>query len=275
MQKDLSVRGRRKSPWIFFAAVLILSVPIWLIGPLIDRFWPGAKPINVPAGALMVVCPVTAALILVQREKGWNGAKRLLQRAIDLKRIKRKRWYLPILLLMPAIMVVQHSLANPARVVAPGPPSPAWMVLVLSLVFFIAALGEELGWQGYAADLLLDRWNALTASIVLGTVWAAWHIVPFLQLGTRPAEIVWHGLAMVVTRILIMWLYTNAGKSVFAAAMYHTMYNVSTLVLPGYGLRYDPAVVCVLAAGIAALVTFLWGGETLARYRFARSQKKS
>lgn len=275
MKRDPLISGQRKSPWVFFALVFILSAPIWWIGPLVERLLPGAKPINVPASSLMIVCPAIAALILVRKETGWEGVKKLLQRSFDLRRIKSKLWYVPILLLMPTIMVLQHGLASPGRAPAAGPRPVVWVALVLSLVFFIAALGEELGWHGYVADLLLDRWNALIASVVLGTGWAIWHIVPLIQLGASPTRIVGQCIDMVVTRILIVWLYSNTGKSVFAAALYHTMYNVSTLLMPNYGLHYDPVVVCIFIAGAAALVTFLWGLETLARYRYARADKQS
>jgi|SRR5665213_1185528 len=55
---------------------------------------------------------------------------------------------------------------------------PILMAPVLFAIFFIFAIGEEAGWSGYVIDGLQNRWSALTASIVLGTAWPAWHIVP-------------------------------------------------------------------------------------------------
>jgi hypothetical protein len=78
---------------------------------------------------------------------------------------------------------------------------------------------------------------------------------------------------MVGTRILIVWLYTNTGKSVLAAVLYHMMYNVSTLLLPNFGLPYDPALTAVLVLVVAAIVTFLWGPRTLARFRHGRGSQ--
>jgi hypothetical protein len=54
----------------------------------------------------------------------------------------------------------------------------------------------------------------------------------------------------VALRILIVWLYNNTGKSV-------------------YGSYYDPAVTGAIAVIAAAIVTYLWGSRTLARYRYA------
>ena len=55
------------------------------------------------------------------------------------------------------------------------------MVPVFFAVFFVAAAGEELGWQGCAIERLRVPWNALEAAIILGAVWAVWHIVPLVQ----------------------------------------------------------------------------------------------
>jgi membrane protease YdiL (CAAX protease family) len=266
----LNSAPKHKSLWTFLVLVLILSIPIWLIDPVADQFMPEERPISVPISALMMVCPITAALILVKRESGWDGVKKLLQRSLDVRRIKRKTWYVPILFLMPAIMVLQNGLMSPKQVPIAEPQFPVIMALVFGAVFLIAAVGEEVGWQGYAIDPLLDRWSALTASVVLGTVWATWHIVPLIQLGRTPTQIVWQCMDMVATRILIVWLYNNTGRSVFAAVLYHAMYNVSTLLLPNYGLVYDPTITSTLVMIAAATVIFLWGPNTLARYRYAR-----
>jgi membrane protease YdiL (CAAX protease family) len=257
-------------PWAFFLLVFAISILPWTIGPVAERLLTKGVPINVPLSSLMAFCPIIAALILVQRESGWDGAKKLLKRSFDL-RLKRRIWYVPVLLLMPTFIVLQSGWMNRGRRPIPDPQFPALMVPVFVAIFFIAAIGEETGWQGYAIDRLQGRWSALTASIILGTVWATWHIVPLIQLGRTPAQIVAQCVDMVARRILIVWLYNNTGKSVSAAVLYHTMYNVSTLLLPNFGLHYDPLITSVLAAIAAITVTFLWGPKTLARYRYART----
>ncbi|MEP7288206.1 MAG: CPBP family intramembrane glutamic endopeptidase [Chloroflexota bacterium] len=75
-----------------------------------------------------------------------------------------------------------------------GTPVPAPQIallptLMLSVMFFIGALGEELGWSGYAIDPMQDRWGALQASLILGSVWAVWHYVPLVQANRSAAWI--------------------------------------------------------------------------------------
>lgn len=154
-----------------------LSVPFWLLGAVTDlQLLPG-----LPMSAFALFCPVTAAAILVHRQNGTQGVIRLLKRALDYQRISAKAWYAPILLLMPAVMVLSYGLM---RVMGMPLPTPQFSVLgavVLFLAFFLGGAAEELGWSGYVIDPMQRRWTALQASILLGSVWATWHIVALVQ----------------------------------------------------------------------------------------------
>ena len=82
--------------------------------------------------------------------------------------------------------------------------------------------------------------------------------------------IAWQCMGMVVTRILIVWLYNNTGGSVSAAVLFHATNNMSSFLFPNYGSHYDPFVACIITTAIAAIVVFLWGPSTLGRYRYTR-----
>lgn len=62
--------------------------------------------------------------------------------------------------------------------------------VALGLVFFtfwFGPLPEELGWRGFALDRLQRRTTALRASLILGTLWALWHLPLFYMPGTYQA----------------------------------------------------------------------------------------
>jgi hypothetical protein len=176
----------------------------------------------------------------------------LLKRAFDYKRIKEKRWYIPIIFLMPAMMFLAYWVMHLAGLPLPEPYIPLMLVLTFFPMFFVFAVGEEVGWLGYAIDPMQDRWGALKASTVLGSAW-----------------LMCQSLGSIPLRILIVWLYNNTGKSIFAGILFHTMVNVSEFSFPNYGSHYDPFISCIIFALVAAIVVFLWGPRTLARYRFA------
>ncbi|KLK87907.1 abortive infection protein [Methanoculleus sediminis] len=252
-----------RSPPAFFLLIFLLSIPF-----LIFSGTPLPGPFNLPVSALMLVCPGLAAAILVFREEGASGVARLFARVADFRKI-RALWYLPILLLMPGIMLLSYAvMLLSGRPLPAGPFVPYLLIPVFIVLFFITAAFEETGWMGYAADPLQERRSALFTALILGVVWAAWHSIPWLLLNT-PVWAAGQALSTVALRVLIVWLYNNTGGSVFAATLFHGMMNVAEFSFPNYGSHYDPVVTGAIAAAIAVVVTFLWGPETLARWRRA------
>lgn len=246
-----------RSPLRFFVLVFALSIPIWLIQP---RDWP----ISASVGA-----PLIAALILVYREEGGGGVRRLLSRVFDQRRIRKGIWYGPIILLMPVVYLLTYGVMSLMGLPLPDEPYfPFLMIPLLFVLFFILAIGEEVGWTGYATDPLQDRWSALTTGIILGLVTALWHFVPLIQMGRTPIWIAWWSLGSISIRILTVWLYNNTGRSLFAGIVFHAMNNLSFALFPNYGSHWDPAVTGVITAIVAVIVAFLWGSRTLARYRY-------
>ena len=158
----------KRSPLKFFLLIFVISTPFWLMGSIAEQKLP--LPFNLPVGALVLVCPMIAALILVCRENGYDGVKKLLRRSFDFKRIKKKIWYIPIFFLMPAIIILEFGLMKLMGISIPDFQFPVLMVPVFFVVFFIGAICEEISWTGYVTDPLQDRWNALRAGITLGIV---------------------------------------------------------------------------------------------------------
>ena len=264
---QLNNTDRRPSPWVFFLLVLLLSIPFYALGAAGGRL-----PILtvLPISALMACTPMVAALILVYRERGAEGVANLLKRALDLGRIRSMRWYLIAVCLLPIVAVLQYivlrligtTLATPLFAFGDAP--------LFLVMFFVGAIGEELGWQGYAFPALSTRYSALVAALILGVFWALWHVIPFIQVGRGADWILWHGLGIVALRVIIVWLFVNSGQSVFIAVLFHTMSNMPWGVVTNYGSFYDPLVTFVVLTLAAGTVTAYWGPATLGRFRYAR-----
>ena len=67
------------------------------------------------------------------------------------------------------------------------------------------------------------------AALVLGAVWAVWHVVPLVQIGRSAAWIAWWSLGTVGFRVILTWIYENAGRSVFAVAVVHALSNLASI----------------------------------------------
>jgi membrane protease YdiL (CAAX protease family) len=155
---------------------------------------------------------------------------------------------------------------------APTPQFSVLVVLLQLVVYFVAGLGEELGWSGYAIEPMQARWDALRASLLLGVIWTAFHFIPLLQGDRALVWIAWWTLSAVTLRVLYTWLYNNTGGSVFAVALFHAMANLAYV---GPFLNFGPGgypleaqrIASLLITAAAVIVVVLWGPRTLARYR--------
>jgi uncharacterized protein len=238
-----------------------LSIPFWIAGALTQlQLLPG-----IPISALGLLCVVGAASILVYRENGLTGVAELMKRSFDFKRVKAKIWYIPALLLMPGIMAVSFVVMRLLGAPLPAPQFSFATPFLLFAVFFISALGEELGWSGYAIDPLQDRFGAFAGALLLGAVWAVWHFIPLLSVQRSLAWIAWWALGTVALRVIITWLYNNTGRSVFIAALFHTMINLTWQLFPINGSYYDPRVTGSITAVVAVVIVIIWGPRTMVR----------
>lgn len=127
--------------------------------------------------------------------------------------------------------------------------------------------------MGYAIEPMQERFGALSASMLMGILWAVWHYPSILEQGHNWTWIAWGTLGTVAARVLIVWIYNNTGKSLFACILFHTSLNLGRPLFPANEtlnpLVDYPAIHYVIIAITAVAVAFLWGATTLARYRYA------
>ena len=258
------------SAGFFFLLVLLLSIPFYVLGARGDRL-----PVMtfLPMSALATFVPMIAALILVYRESGAQGAGKLLARALDYRRIKSAGWTLAAVLLMPMVFLLAYGVL---RLEGRALPDVQYFSIVemiaFALMFFVGAIGEELGWQGYGFAKLNSRWNALEAALIIGVIWALWHVIPFVEMGRSASWIIWHSLGIVMLRVVIVWLFVNTGQSVFIAALFHATTNMAWGLVANYAAFYDPLVMLVILVLVAVTIVMLWGPSTLAHFRYVRDR---
>ena len=252
-----------RSPLTFFVLVMGLAVPFWIVGSVLEP--PEGVPLSLPWTALMVVCPLIAAAILVSREEGTGGAGRLLRRTLSPRGLE-PIWYVPTILLAPGLLALSAAMMRLFRMSLPEPQIALGAVPVLFGLFFVAAVCEEAGWMGYAVDPLQARWGALPTGVVMGLVWTAFHALPWVQVH-GPAWAMWQALSTVGLRVLMVWLYNNTAGCVLAAVLFHAMVNLGEALFPNNGSHYDPMTFGVLTALAAALVALRAGAAAPARCR--------
>jgi uncharacterized protein len=260
-----------KSPLKFFLILFGLSIPLWIIDTMID-----AKRSSLDFSIMDMVAafiPLIAATILVYKEEGITGIKRLYKRVFDFNKIEKKVWYVPIIFLPFFMYFLIFSIIYLIKL--PLPSSfymPFSSILFLFLLFFIGAIVEEIGYMGYAIDPMQDRFGALKTAIFIGIPWAIWHYPSIIQQGHNATWIAWGTLGTVAVRVLIVWIYNNTQKSLFACILFHTLLNLGRVLFPKDATHNPlvdyPNIHYSTIAVTAVVVVFLWGSKTLARFRF-------
>lgn len=233
--------------WAFFLLVLALSVPFYLIG-LTGWRMPGIA--MLPIGALMGFVPTTVALVLVARSGRRSAVVRLLGRLFDPISRKGAMWLCVAVILMPMVCLIEYAVLWHRNAALPAISFDAANAVFLFSAFFVGSIGEELGWQSYAYPALRRSYTALGAALIIAVIWAAWHIIPFVQLGRGVEWILWHSLCAVALRVIIVWLFEAAGQRVLVAVVFHAMIN---LTFPALGSAYDPFVAFLILAPIATV----------------------
>jgi membrane protease YdiL (CAAX protease family) len=123
----------------------------------------------------------------------------------------------------PGVAVLMFGVLRLTGTPVPAPQFPALIVLLLrlSLLFFVSATGEELGWSGYVIEPLQNQWGALRASLVVGSIWAAFHFIALIQANRSVVWIAWWSLGTVAMRVIMVWIFNNGQERIWRHALPH------------------------------------------------------
>lgn len=170
--------------------------------------------------------PSIAGVITIALTRGKEGLRDLGQRAL--------RWRVGLLWWLVALFFTGLlGLLAIAIVAALGGGLPSfaffkqdWQQIpaFFLLTMLGGPLGEEFGWRGFALPTLQRKWGALAASVVIGIVWALWHLPQFFQPETFHAQIGLrflsvYVLAEIVLAIIITWVYNKTGGSLLVGGI--------------------------------------------------------
>ena len=243
----------------FLALTFLLSLPFYLLSALAHLRIISNPDMGAIYIALFTITPIASAAILTFRNYGKRGLKQLLWKTFDFKKITKKRWYLAIFLLPPFIFLLSSIWVVLSGAMLPPALAPLMALPVVILFFFFLAAGEEVGLMGCAYESIQARGSALRAALVLGMIWAFWHIPFFVFMMPDPLLLVPQVLSLVGIRILIVWVLINTGRSVFAAIMFHAVDNAALVTFPEIMAvkPWGPTAYCSLVMIVAIVVILM------------------
>jgi membrane protease YdiL (CAAX protease family) len=182
-----------------------------------------------------------AGIIMAAVEGGLLGLKQMLKRLL-IWRVGIGYWLFALFFLVPAAYAGSQanrlfgSSALTLSDLVPGLD----IIPMLILFFFIAGLGQELGWTGYLLPRLQARHSALTSSAIRALLAGIWHLPLLLYASLDPASLAgfpypgWiaqKGLLVTLSVMILMllipwsilytWIFNSTGGSLLLVSVLH------------------------------------------------------
>lgn len=251
----------------FFLLVFAITWTAWSVWSRSSTAW------RWPIFYLGVFAPALVSVVLTWIESGRAGARRLIAPLFQWD--VGVGWYVFALGYMGLVKLVAALVLRALTGGWPPFGSTPWIVLFMAaLVSTVSGgqAGEELGWRGYALPRLANRLGFRVSAIIIGAIWATWHLPLFYFSGADLFGQSFPVFAMLVTAIsvVITWIYVNTKGSLLLTMLFHASVNNTTAIVPSasiapggpLSLSGSPAAWCTLAvltASAAALFGKLHG----------------
>lgn len=167
-------------------------------------------------------------------------------------------WYFVALFGYPIMWLASLALSGDLVVELPklGPPLA---MLPGFLVSFLAAIPEEIAWRGFALPRLQSRYNALVSSLIVGVLWALWHLPLLLMksnvMSTYP--MIPYFLKVVAVSVVYTWIFNNTRGSLLIITLFHAASNT---VGPFVGIEQT-----LVFSLVAAVIVMVFGAADLSR----------
>lgn len=261
------IERNNRFPWIFLLIGFGLSWVIWIPVAFTGRDYQSSP--YLLAGVLVgAFGPGLAAIILTYLNREREDFQDFRNRIYELRRI-RPSWILIILSLWPAL----HALAiGITRLLgAPIPDSPFLEELsaqpntipLIIFLYFLQAGVEEIGWRGYLQDKLGQIFSLPISSLLTGMIHAIWHLPLFWVVGTNQMRMGFGSdflifiVFVIASSVITAWCYYGNHRSIMAAALLHTIGNLSFDIF-AYAPGTTKHLVYVLLSAFFALMVLVY-----------------
>jgi len=213
--------------WWGFFILGILKMPSGIGTPAVDF---GSAGLTILIIILSPFGPTIAAFVMTAINEGKTGVRALWRRFWN--RNLEVKWLLVILFFLPIFQLTVNLIArildgqNYPFLTYPNQP---WLFIppFIANTLINGGMSEEFGWRGYVLPRFQSRWNALSSSIILGLIWASWHIPLWFVPGDSHHNVYFWGWAgrIILLSILLTWIFNNTNGSILAVVLFHGIAN--------------------------------------------------
>jgi uncharacterized protein len=172
-----------------------------------------------PLIILLIYSPSFAGIFLVWKHYGIKGLGSFLKR-LTLWRAPLV-WWLFLILGIPAVVYIGAAIKGSFS--DPFPFAP-WYQAFPALAFaLILGPMEEFGWRGVALPLMQRKFAPFWAGLIIGVIWALWHIPSFLSDGMPQSnwDVVPFFLGIIAVSIILTPIFNASRGSLLISALFH------------------------------------------------------
>ena len=179
--------------------------------------------------------PLIAAVVMSGVVAGRTGVKQLFKRMVQWR--VGLAWYALAFIGVPLLYVAGIA-AVPGALASFK--APELSTVLLYPVFYIVLLAtggpltEEPGWRGFALSRLQQRWGPMVGTVILGLMWAAWHLPNYFRPdwaafngGLSFSGIAFFAIATVSMSAILTWAFNHTSGSILIAILIHASINFS------------------------------------------------
>jgi CAAX protease family protein len=231
-----------------------------------------AVPPNTPLGTLLILlgtfAPSLVALSLTSQSEGRAGVRRLLLRTVKWR--VSAWWYFFAVGYIPAIKLTVALIHRALTGAWPLFGNFPWYLIPFAITISTPVqAGEEIGWRGFALPRLAARFGLARASIVLGIIWACWHLPQFFiaQADTYGQSFFVYLIQVTALSVAMAWLYACTNGSLLLVMLLHASVNNAKDIVPSAlpGAANTFGLSASLVAWITILLLWICGAYFLVR----------
>lgn len=211
----------------FFAMTFLIAwgiLALYIFSPEPMAGWFGNLTGEHPLFYLAVYAPAIAALILILYRHGAEGGRRFLSRLLLWR--ASIHWYVLLIVVVPLVFYASALLKNGIDdPLFPFASVPAYLLALLLMA--IKGPVEEVGWRGLALPLLQRSMAPIWAALVLGVIWAVWHLPAFVLSGTPQSawSLTPFFVGTVALSVIVTPLFNSSRGSILLPAIFHLQVN--------------------------------------------------
>ncbi|NDV47233.1 CPBP family intramembrane metalloprotease [Paludibacter sp. 221] len=231
--------GNNKFLYRFFIVAFIWSWVFWLVLILA-----GYNIIPMPANMLSnlklplvsigAFGPLVGALSALRSEFGKGAGKKYLKTFVDL-RWGWKAYVIPVVILggITCIAWLLPEAFGEERLYMLLPSVSIFVPYLLIMIFFGGGQ-EEFGWRGYALPRMESSMGMWKANVVLGVIWAVWHLPLWFVQDTSQMYMNFGGFVLLTVgySFIFSWVLQLSGNRPLAGLYIHGLANAFIPLMP-------------------------------------------